>query len=366
MRPYQSRPAAAFSFREIRYRKQERIATITIDRQEQFNCFSTLTLEELTTAFHDITEDDAIGVVILTGAGERAFSTGGDVREYTAEYVSRPRDYWKYMRRFRVLLDSILHNGKPTVARLNGIAVGGGNELQMACDLTVMAEHGYLKQVGTHVGNVAAGGATQWLPLLAGDRRAREILFLNRPIPARQALAWGLVNQAVPSVKKGGAFIEGASEEQIRKAIAGTDGYSISLERLDQAVEELAAKLLESFPDCTRYTKEHLNFLKEFVWSSTAGHGADWLAMHFTGLEAFEGMNAFNQKRKADYRMVRDRLANDDSPETPWGANIKDCPSCGAAGLPVRFTHCGCCGAALTSPPDVARKRREKTRARRK
>ena len=211
MRIYQSRPASAFSFREIHYRKQGRVATITINRPEQFNCFSTLTLEELTTAFYDVTEDDAIGVAILTGDGDRAFCTGGDVREYTAEYVSRPRDYWKYIRRFRVLLDSILHNGVPTIARLNGIAVGGGNELQMACDLTVMADHAYVKQVGTHVGNVAAGGATQWLPLLVGDKRAREILFLNRPIPARQALNWGLINQVVPSVQKQGAFIEDAS-----------------------------------------------------------------------------------------------------------------------------------------------------------
>ena len=365
MRAYQTRPASAFPFREIRYRKQGRIATIIIARQEQFNCFSTLMLEEMTTAFRDITEDDAIGVAVLTGEGHRAFCTGGDVREYNAEYVSRPRDYWKYIRRFRVLLDSILHNGKPTIARLNGIAVGGGNELQMACDLTVMAEHAYLKQVGTHVGNVAAGGATQWLPLLVGDKRAREILFLNRPIPARQALAWGLVNQVVPAVKKASAFIEGATEEQVRSAVAGRDGYSISLELLERAVEQLAAKLLESFPDCTRYTKEHLNFLKEFVWSSTVGHGADWLAMHFTGLEAFEGMSAFNQKRPADYGMVRDRLANDDSPETPWGANILDCPACDASGLPARFTHCGRCGAAL-KPARAAKERAAKAKVRRR
>jgi enoyl-CoA hydratase/carnithine racemase len=356
MRVYRSRPAAEFGFQEIAYKKQDRIATVTIERPEQFNCFSTLTLEEMALAFRDIAEDDAIGVAILTGAGDRAFSTGGDVREYAAEYVSRPRDYWKYIRRFRVLLDSILHNGKPTVARLNGVAVGGGNELQLACDLTVMAEHAYLKHVGTHVGNVAAGGATQWLPILVGDKRAREILFLNRPIPARKALEWGIVNQVVPAVVKGGKFIENASEDQIRKAVARQDGYSIRLDRLDQAVATLAADLLNSFPDCTRYTKEHTNFLKEFIWSSTVGHAADWLAMHFTGLEAFEGMNAFNEKRKADYRMVRDRLANDDSPESPWGANIRNCPACGTKGLPSRFTHCGVCGAKVNGAPRAAKK----------
>ena len=109
----------------------------------------------------------------------------------------------------------------------------------------------------------------------------------------------------------------------------------------------MAESLLESFPECTRYTKEQTNFLKEFIWAGTVGHAADWLALHFCGLEAFEGMSAFNQKRQADYRMVRDRWANDDSPETPWGANIQQCSQCGARGLPARFTHCGNCGAAL-------------------
>jgi enoyl-CoA hydratase/carnithine racemase len=347
MRHYRSRPASAFRFREIDYKKTGRIATVTIERAEQYNCFTTRTLEEMTAAFRDAAEDDAIGVAILTGAGDRAFSTGGDVREYAAEYFSRPRDYWKYIRRFRVLVDSILHNGKPTIARLNGMAVGGGNELQLACDLTVMAEHAYMKQVGTQVGNVAAGGATQWLPISVGDKRAREILFLNRPIPASQALAWGLVNEVVPSVKKTGRFVENASQEQLRKAAAGGDGYSISLERLDQAVAQLADDLLESFPECTRYTKEQTNFLKEFVWSSTVGHAADWLAMHFSGLEAFEGMNAFNQKRRADYKMVRDRWANDDAPETPWGPNVQECARCASRGLPARFKHCGNCGSPL-------------------
>ena len=356
MRHFQSRPASDFRFKEILYQKKGRVATVILNRPGIYNCLSTLTLEEVTAAFRDIADDDAIGVAVLTGAGDRAFCTGGDVQEYAADYITRPRDYWKYISRFREYGESMMHSGKPVIARLNGMAVGGGNETQLVCDLTVMAEHAYIKQVGTHVGSVACGGSTQWLPLVVGDKRAREILFLNRPIPARQALDWGLVNQVVPSVKKDGKFVERASEEQIQQALGRKNGYTIDLELLDRAVDELAASLLESFPECTRYTKQQVNFLKEFIWSSTIGHSAEWLALHYGGLETFEGMNAFNEKRKANYAMVRDRLANDDSPEMPWGANVRQCPECGTKGLPARFAHCGNCGAALDAAAPPAKK----------
>ena len=354
MRHYKNRPTSDFHFQEIVYEKKGRLATITINRQRYHNSYSTLVLEELATAFHDVADDDSIQVAVLTGAGDRAFCTGGFVHEYAEDYVGRPRDYWKYMGRFRAFFDSILHNGKPTIARLNGIAVGGGNETQLACDLTVMAEHAYIKHVGTSVGSVACGGATQWLPLVVGDKRAREILYLNRPIAARKALEWGLVNEVVPSVKKEGQFVENATQEQIDKALTGKDGYGIDLTLLDRAVAELVEALLESFPECTRYTKEQTNFFKDMVWSATIGHASEWLALHYSGLEAFEGMNAFVEKREPDYRMVRDRLANDDSPETPWGAGVRQCTACGAKGLPAKFVHCGNCGAALKPPPALA------------
>src|SRR5207249_1262299 len=88
--------------------------------------------------------------------------------------------------------------GKPTIARINGMVVGGGNELQMSCDLAIAASDTFIRHVGVARGSVPAAGATQWLPLIVGDRRAREILFLCEPIPAGKALRWGLVNEVVP------------------------------------------------------------------------------------------------------------------------------------------------------------------------
>jgi enoyl-CoA hydratase/carnithine racemase len=240
-----------------------------------------------------------------------------------------------------------LNSGKPTVARLNGMAVGGGNESQLACDLAVAAEHAFLKQVGVHVGSVACGGATQWLPLVVGDRRARQMLMLGDPIPARRAVEWGLVNEAVPSVKRDGAFVGDPSPEQIKLAQQGRDGWSIDLSRLDAAVDALCLRLLETFPECMRYTKQQANFLKDFTWHQTVGHARDWLSLHYTGWEPFEGMRAFVEKRKAGYAMLRDRAAEGRSSEMPWGAYATDCPKCGAHGLPEEFRHCGACGAPL-------------------
>jgi enoyl-CoA hydratase/carnithine racemase len=347
MPPFPSRAADSFGFREVIYAKAGGVATITIDRPHNFNAYSTRALEELAAAFRDAAFDDAVGVVVMTGSGHQAFCTGGDVKEYAEDYVSRPRDYWKYMALFRAYIESILNTGKPVVARLNGMAVGGGNETQLACDLTVMAEHAYVKQVGTHVGSVACGGSTQWLPLVAGDKRAREILMLNEPVPAAKALEWGLVNWVVPSVRRGEEWIEGATPDQIRLAQKGAQGWRIDLARLDAKVAEVCAKLLASFPECTRYTKQQVNFWKDLAWHQTVRHAQDWLALHYTSWEPVEGMRAFVEKRKPRYALLRERAAAGLASETPWGAWSRSCPECGAGDLPAGHAFCGACGAAL-------------------
>jgi enoyl-CoA hydratase/carnithine racemase len=347
-RHFASRAAASFGFREVLYDKADGIARITINRPHNFNAYSTAALEELATAFRDATFDDAVGVIVLTGAGDRAFCTGGDVKEYAEAYVGTPRDYWKYMALFRAYIESILNTGKPVIARINGIAVGGGNESQLACDLSVIGQHAYLKQVGTQVGSVACGGATQWLPITVGDRRAREMLLLNEPIPAERALAWGLVTRVAPTVRKGDAWIESASPEQIAAAQKGRDGYRLDLSRLDSVVLELAQRLLATFPECTRYTKQQTNFWKDLAWHQTVRHAQDWLSLHYASWEPVEGMRAFTEKRPARYSLLRERAARGDSSEAPWGAPVRDCRACGATNLPAAHTHCGLCGAPLS------------------
>lgn len=308
-----------FSLTEVLYEKRGAVATVTFNRPQAYNAYTTITLRELMQAFQDVAHDDQIAVMVLTGTGEKAFCTGGDVKEYAECYTKRPGDYWKWMGLFVQCHDLLRNIGKPVIARINGIVAGGGNEFNMACDLAVMADHATIRQVGTRVGSVAAGGATQWLPLMVGDRRAREMLFTCDPVDAKTALDWGLVNRVVP------------------------------LDRLDESVNELAAKLVDKFPECTRYTKQQANFWKDFGWHMTVGHARDWLSLHFACVEPYEGMTAFVEKRPPDYAGLRRRAAEGKAPEFLWGPYAHTCPACGVKGLPQDFAFCGRCGARLPS-----------------
>ena len=322
------------------------MARITINRPQVYNSYSTSALEELAQAFRQAAFDDEVAVIVYTGAGDKAFCTGGDVKEYQERYTRSPHDYWKYMRLFGAYIESIVNTGKPVIARLNGMAVGGGNESNLACDLAVIAEHAWVGQVGTGV--EGRGGRRDSMVADHGrGRRARYMLMTNRRIPAYQALEWGLVNEVAPSVKKDGVFIDHATPEQISKAQKGADGYSIDLAKLDEMVESLAQELVDKFAECTRFTKEQVNFWKNFSWHQTIGAARDWLSIHYTSWEPLEGMTAFVEKRPARYRMLRERAAQGRSSEFIWGAYEKTCSSCGAKALPEDFTHCGACGAEL-------------------
>jgi len=288
-RKFTGRDPAAFNFQFVQYEKAEQRATLTINRPEVLNAVNHGVLEELNAALKDASWDDEIGVVVLTGAGDRAFCTGADLDEQQ-QFLKRPRDYWKWMGDFIEVHERLRNLGKPTIARLNGIVVGGGNEFNLSCDLAVAADDIYIRQVGTSRGSVALAGATQFLPLIVGDRRAREILLLNEEIPAHKALDWGLVNWVVPRAE------------------------------LDAKVNEIATRLLAKFPEKTRYTKQQLNFWRDLSWHLTIGHGRDWLAIHNLSPETWEGVRAFAEKRTPDYQEIRRRWAEDRFPEWLAGA----------------------------------------------
>lgn len=127
------------------------------------------------------------------------------------------------------------------------------------------------------MGSVAAAGATQWLPLIVGDRRAREILMLCEEIPAAKALEWGLINRAV------------------------------SRDRLDVAVDDMCETLRQKMPECMRYTKQQLNFWRDLSWNMTIGHARDWLSIHNRAPEVHEGVDAFLEKRRPSYDQLRPR-----------------------------------------------------------
>ena len=275
MSSYAGRKPAALGFKNLLYAKHDHRATITINRPEVLNALNFATLKELGAAFQDAAWDDDVGVVVLTGAGTRAFCTGADMREWNEEFLDRPSDFYKWMGVFVETFERLRTIGKPTIARINGMVVGGGNELQMSCDLAIAADDTFIRHIGAARGSVAAAGATQWLPLIVGDRRAREILFLCEEIPAKKALDWGLVNKVVPRKK------------------------------LNTAVDEMAKKLVNKFPECLRYTKQQLNIWRDFSWGLTIGHARDWLTIHTDSDEVREGVRAFVEKRSPDYFGLR-------------------------------------------------------------
>ncbi|MEW6509966.1 MAG: enoyl-CoA hydratase/isomerase family protein [Bacteroidota bacterium] len=277
---YRGKTPHDLKFSNILYAKSDWRATVTINRPEVYNCLNLATLRELSAAFEDAGWDDRVAVLILTGAGTRAFCTGADLNEWKEEFLDRPNNFYKWMGVFIETFDRLRNLGKPTIARLNGMVVGGGNELQMSCDLAVAAHDVIIRHAGTSRGSVPAAGATQWLPLIVGERRAREILLLNEPIPAKKALAWGLVTQVVPRRK------------------------------LDRAVNVLAEQLIDKLPECTRYTKQQLNFWRDFSWGMTIGNVRDWLTVHTPAEEIKEGIDAFAAKREIDYRGLRARIAD--------------------------------------------------------
>ena len=275
MTKYGGKSPSSFKFKNLIYKKGNWRATITLNRPQVHNALNLNTLRELSTALKDASWDDNVAVVILTGAGTKAFCTGADMKEWNADFISKPSDFYKWMGTFIETFESLRNLGKPTIARINGMVVGGGNELQMSCDFAIATDDSFIKHVGVARGSVPGAGGTQWLPLIVGDRRAREILLLCEEIPAMKALDWGLLNQVVP-----------------RK-------------QLDAAVHAMAEKLINKLPECTRYAKQQLNFWRDLSWGLTIGHLRDWLTVHTGAVEVQEGVRAFAEKREIDYKKLR-------------------------------------------------------------
>ena len=254
-------------FEKIIYEKAPPRATITFNRPEILNAFDFQMLRELARACEDASWDDEIRVVVLTGAG-RAFCVGADLSSWAEDYLDKPNEYWKWFGAFKDAHDRLREIGKPTVARINGIAVGGGNEFQMACDLAVMVDDAFIRHVGPEHGSVPAGGATQWLTIMVGDRRAREIVLMCEEIPAAKCQEWGLVNRVVPAAE------------------------------LDAEVDRMVENLARKLPQTTRYAKQHLNFWKDLAWHETINHARDWLALSMATEEPKAAIKRFVDRKK--------------------------------------------------------------------
>jgi naphthoate synthase len=175
------------------YETRENVVRIIINRPEKYNAFTTNTLKEMCFALENAELDEGIRVVVLRGSGNKAFCTGGDVEEAKGGGYQREMDYWhtRLHHMFRAI-------SKPTIAAINGWAVGGGHILHIICDLSIAADTAKFGQVGPRVGSFDAGFGAAYLARIVGEKKAREIWFLCRTYTAQEALEMGLVNKVVP------------------------------------------------------------------------------------------------------------------------------------------------------------------------
>ena len=258
------------SYTDINFEKSnEGIAKITINRPEVRNAFRPLTVREMRAALNDAREDTKIGVIILTGEGEKAFCSGGDQRiRGSAGYEDSETGHLRlnvldFQREIRTC-------PKPVVAMVAGYAIGGGHVLHVMCDLTIAADNAIFGQTGPKVGSFDGGYGSSYLARMVGQKKAREIWFLCRQYTAQQALEMGMVNTVVP------------------------------LEKLEEETLQWSREMLQHSPMALRCLKSALNAdcdgqagLQELAGNATM--------LFYMSEEGQEGRNAYLEKRKPDF-----------------------------------------------------------------
>ncbi|HEY0754490.1 MAG TPA: 1,4-dihydroxy-2-naphthoyl-CoA synthase [Ktedonobacteraceae bacterium] len=255
-------------YTDIFFEKAEGIGKITINRPEVRNAFRPQTLTEMINAFERCREDPAIGVVILTGAGEKAFCSGGDQRvRGEGGYVDDegvPRLNALDLQR------SIKYLPKPVIAMVAGYAIGGGHVLHLLCDLTIAADNARFGQTGPKVGSFDAGWGATYMARVVGHKKAREIWYLCRQYDAQEALDMGLINTVTP------------------------------LAELEETTIQWCREILEKSPLALRFLKAAFNADTDGL-AGIQQLAGDATMLYYMTEEGKEGKNAFLEKRKPDF-----------------------------------------------------------------
>ncbi len=253
-------------FDHLRVHVEDRTLWVGIDRPTMRNAFNLTTLDEIITAFRQLDEDNTLGVGVLYGVGDN-FCAGGEMQAMLALDETSGHIWNNKMRQFCALLREC---GKPTIAMVRGYCVGGGNEWQLYCDLCIASETAQFGQSGARVGALPVVGATQYAPLIMGDRRARQMMFLAQHLSAPDALSAGLINEVV------------------------TDSD------LEAKTKEWCRIINSHAPTTLRYMKSSLNFLGDLHYPSWV-HGSELLNAVWNNQQSEEGMQAFLEKRPPDF-----------------------------------------------------------------
>ncbi len=311
-------------------------AWITLDNPAQFNSYTTDMVKGVILAFRAASNARDVNCVVFTGAGDKAFCTGGNTKEYAEYYAGHPQEYRQYMRLFNDMVSAILACDKPVICRVNGMRIGGGQEIGMACDFSVAQDLARFGQAGPKHGSAPLGGATDFLPVMAGAERSMAACVLCEPFSAHKAYWMGILTDLVPALKVDGQFVanplvetqqmtdafgrfvygEPKSGDAHKAGKAQLARGTVDLSLLDAKVAELCAKMLLTFPDCTTKTLEELRKPKLDAWNRNKENSRAWLALNMM-TEARAGFTAFNEgakdDREADFVLLRQKLAAGES-----------------------------------------------------
>ncbi len=305
---------------------------IYLNNPKQYNSYTTGAVKEVILAFREASNDRDVVAVVFTGVGDKAFCTGGNTKEYAEYYAGNPPEYMQYMRLFNDMVSNILMCDKPVICRVNGMRIGGGQEIGMACDYSIAQDMAKFGQAGPKHGSVPDGGSTDFLHLFAGVERAMYSCTACDPWSAHEALMYGLLTKIVPSNKYNGKFIPNPlvyadrwvdnsgniiygsvkKGDDLVKAKELLKSCESSLELLDEAVNELCTRLLYTFPNCLTKTIQSIRKKKLEHWDMNKENSREWLGLNMM-TEAKAGFRAFNDgpkdEREVDFIMLRKFLA---------------------------------------------------------
>ncbi|MFO0982317.1 MAG: 6-oxocyclohex-1-ene-1-carbonyl-CoA hydratase [Planctomycetota bacterium] len=307
-------------------------AWITLDNESQLNSYTTEMVKDVILAFRKASNDRTVVAVVFTGAGTRSFCSGGNTAEYADYYAGRPGEYRQYMRLFNDMVTSVLTCDVPVICRVNGMRIAGGQELGMACDVSVASDLATFGQAGPKHGSAPDGGATDFLPLFIGIEAATVSCTLCEPFTAYQAVRLGLIHDAVPVLNVQGKTIpnplvetaryldesgrivygEPLSGEQKQRGKALLEAGKIDLAPLDRKVDALVTKFLYTMPGCLAKTVQSMRKHKLQHWDANRETNREWLGLNMM-TEARAGFRAFHEgprhNREVDFVALRRALA---------------------------------------------------------
>ena len=256
-------------FKFIVYEKSEGIATITLNRPEALNAFNKEVVSEVLQALEDIRSDESVRVVILTGAGEKAFSAGADIKAMIGMNASKARELSLMGEKLCLALENL---EKPVIAALNGYALGGGLEVAMSCDLRIASENSRMGQTEINIGLIPGWGGTQRLTRLVGRTKAKEMVFTGKMIDAKTAEQLGIVNMVVPA------------------------------DKFREAVRQFALELASKAPVAIKVAKALIDKGAEIGLDSALALEREGFGVVASTEDLQEGVNAFTEKRKPVFK----------------------------------------------------------------